>query len=118
MPSPRRARSTRRAPRRSRWSRGRRRTCPRCPTPSRGRSSLSPTAWSTATADARLEVHGPDGVRVERAGEALDLVLHVGLGEAHEVVDEVLRAAVELLVEAIDHGLVEDADVGPLAVGA
>ena len=65
-----------------------------------------------------LEVHRPDGVRGERAAEALDLVLHVGLGEAHEVLDEALGAPVELLVEAVDDRLVEDAQVRPLAVRA
>src|SRR4051812_9131970 len=103
---------------RSTWSRRRRRTCRRCPTRSGARSSSWPTAWSTATASRRLEVHRPDGVRGERGGEALNLVLHVGLGEAHQIVDQALRAAVELLVEAIDDGLLEDPEVRPLAVGA
>src|SRR5215213_7989557 len=81
------------------------------------RSSWWPTAWSTATADRRLEVHRPDGVRGERAAEALDLFLHVGLRQAHQIVDQVLRADVELLVEAIDDRLRIDAEVRPLAVG-
>ena len=54
----------------------------------------------------------------ERGDEALDLVLHVRLRQALEVADERLGAAVELLVEALDGVLVEDAELVPLAVGA
>src|SRR3954447_285011 len=101
---------------RSRWSRTRRPICRSCHLPSAARSSWWPTASWTATAE--LEVHRPNEVRGERGGEALDLVLHVGVREAGEVLDEALGAAVELLVEAVDDGLVEDPQVRPLAVRA
>ena len=45
-------------------------------------------------------------------------ILHVGVHHALEVADERLGAAVELLVEAVDDLLLEDAGAGPLAVGA
>src|SRR3954449_4476919 len=65
-----------------------------------------------------LEVLGDDVIGVQRGGEALDLVLHVGVREALEVADQRLGAAVELLVEALDELLLEDPGAGPLAVGA
>src|SRR3954453_16694783 len=65
-----------------------------------------------------LEVLGDDVIGVQRGGEALDLVLHVGVRQALEVPDQRRGAAVELLVEALDELLVEDAGAGPLAVGA
>src|SRR3954452_3889393 len=66
----------------------------------------------------RLEVLGDDVALVERGGEALDLVLHVGVRQALEVADQGLGPAVELLVEALDELLLEDAGARPLAVGA
>jgi hypothetical protein len=57
-------------------------------------------------------------VAVERLDEALDLVLHVGRHQPLEVTDERLGPAIELLVEALDEILLEDAGAGPLAVGA
>ena len=55
---------------------------------------------------------------VERLDEAIDLLLHVGVHQALEIADERLGAAVELLVEALDELLLEDAGAVPLAVGA
>ena len=46
-------------------------------------------------------------------GEALDLLFHVGVDQALEVVDQAVGAAVELLVEALDGVLVEDVGVAP-----
>src|SRR3954451_9764855 len=111
MRSPPPASSTSRARTRWGWWRPRRRTSRRCPTGSGRRWSSWPTRWSTAT-PRPLEVHRPDGVGIELAAEALDLLLHVGLREALEVADEPLRAAVALLVEAVDAVLVVDADGG------
>src|SRR3954453_13470583 len=93
--------SKRRGPRRSRWSWPRRRTCPRCRKDSARRWSSWRTRSPTGTPDGSLEVHREDVVRLERRGEALDLVLHVGAREALEVADERLGAVVELLVEAV-----------------
>src|SRR3954452_19189961 len=64
------------------------------------------------------EVFGEAGVAGQRAAEAIDLVLHVGAREALEVPDEGFGAPVELLVEAVDGVLREDAARVPLAVGA
>ena len=50
----------------------------------------------------RLEVFGEDRVGAEGGDEALDLVLHVRLGQPLEVAHERLGAAVELVVEAVD----------------
>ena len=85
----------------------------------RRRWSWSPTASSSATP----EPGGPRSPRArcarrERGDEALDLLLHVRLHEALQVADQRLGAAVELLVEALDDVLLEDAGAGPLAVGA
>src|SRR4051812_22885833 len=66
----------------------------------------------------RLEVLGDDVAGLEGGDEALDLVLHVGLHQVLEVAHERLGAAVELLVEALDDVLLEDADPVPLAVRA
>ena len=55
---------------------------------------------------------------MERGDEALDLLLHVRPGEQAEVVEQLLGAAVELLVEAVDELLGVDAAAVPLAVGA
>src|SRR5690349_9334625 len=65
-----------------------------------------------------LEVLGEDQVVIERLHEAVDLLLHVGVHQALEVADERLGAPVELLVEALDELLLEDAGAGPLAIGA
>ena len=59
-----------------------------------------------------LEVLGDDVAGLERGDEALDLLLHVGVHQALEVADERLGAAVELLVEALDELLLEDAGAG------
>ncbi len=67
---------------------------------------------------ATLEVFGQDRVGVQRGGEAVGLGLHVRLHQAAEVLDERLGAEVELLVEAVDGGLVVRADLRPLAVRA
>jgi len=42
--------------------------------------------------------------------EAVELLFHVGVGEPLEIEDERLRAAIELLVKAIDCFLVEQSD--------
>src|SRR4051794_1584999 len=110
--------SKRRGPRRSRWSRPRRRTCPRCRTGSARRWSSWRTRSPTGTPDELLEVHREDVVGPERGGEALDLVLHVGARQPLEVADERLGAQVELLVEAVDGLLVVETDRVPLAVRA
>src|SRR4051794_13095953 len=65
-----------------------------------------------------LEVLGKDQVVGERRDEAVDLLFHVGVHQALEIADERLGAAVELLVEALDELLLEDAGAVPLAVGA
>src|SRR3954468_2553162 len=65
-----------------------------------------------------LEVLGDDVILGQRRGEALDLVLHVGVRQALEVAHQRLGAAVELLVEALDELLLEDAAADPLAVRA
>src|SRR4051794_11502814 len=66
----------------------------------------------------RLEVLRDDVAGLEGGDEALDLLLHVGLHQALEIADQGLRAAVELLVEALDDVLLEHARAAPLAVGA
>src|SRR4051794_3427377 len=65
-----------------------------------------------------LEVLGEDQVALECVDEAIDLVLHVRVHEALEITHERLGAAIELLVEALDELLLEDAAAVPLAVGA
>src|SRR5689334_6504502 len=65
-----------------------------------------------------LEVLGEDQVVIERLDEAVDLLLHVRVHQSLEIAHERLRAAVELLVEALDELLLEDAGAAPLAVGA
>src|SRR3954447_5057788 len=65
-----------------------------------------------------LEVLGDDVAGLEGGDETLDLVLHVGLHQVLQVAHERLGAAVELLVEALDDVLLEDAGAGPLAVRA
>ena len=55
---------------------------------------------------------------LEGVDETLDLVLHIGLHHALEVAHQGLGATVELLVEALDAVLLEDAGAGPLAVRA
>ena len=92
---------------------------PALPEGSAPRWSWWPTRSPTATPSGDgSEVHRPDGVGGQRAREALDLLLHVGPGQALEVAHERLGAAVELLVEAVDRVLVVEADRVPLAVGA
>src|SRR3954453_14711009 len=128
----------RHAHRRWRWSRRRRWGCRIYRTLSARRWSWWPTAWwigirrrlraqlqergdhSRRGADtgAALEVHRPDGVGLERRGQAVDLLLHVGLDQTLEVLEDVLGAAVELEVEAVDGRLVEDVHLAPLAVRA
>src|SRR3954447_21379987 len=68
--------------------------------------------------DVRLEVLGDDVAGLEGGDEPVDLVLHVGLHQVLEVAHEGLGAAVELLVEALDDVLVEDAGPAPFAVRA
>src|SRR5689334_3816030 len=65
-----------------------------------------------------LEVLGEDQVVIERLDEAVDLLLHVRVHQSLEIAHERLRAAVELLVEALDELLLEDPGAVPLAVGA
>ena len=52
------------------------------------------------------------------SGEALGLFLHVGPGEGAQVLDQLLAAAVELLVEGVDLGLGVAVPAPPLALGA
>ena len=103
--SPPRGRWRSRGRMRSRWSRTRRPICRSCRTAQRAALELV----ADGVVD-RYSARSPSArwVRGERGGEALDLVLHVGVREAREVLDQALGAAVELLVEAIDDGLVED----------
>src|SRR4051794_12161501 len=65
-----------------------------------------------------LEVLGEDQIVIERLDEAIDLLLHVGVHQSLEIAHERLGAAIELLVEALDELLLEDAAAAPLAVGA
>ena len=55
---------------------------------------------------------------MQGADEALDLLFHVRPRQQAKVVEQLLRAAVELVVEAIDERLAEDPPTGPRAVGA
>ena len=73
---------------------------------------------SQAASGRRLEVVRKDVIGLERVHEPLDLILHVGVHHALEVAHELLGAAIELLVEALDHVLGEDPGAVPLAVGA
>ena len=66
----------------------------------------------------RLEVFRQDGVGPEGADEALDLLGHVGAHQPLVVAGECVGAAVELLVEALDGVLGEDALPVDVAVGA
>src|ERR1700741_2096982 len=86
----------------------------------RARSSSSPTASSPATPErrGRLEVLGEDGVGVQGADEALDLLRHVRAHEALVVAGERVRAAGQLLVEALDRVLGEHAVAVGVAVRA
>ena len=65
-----------------------------------------------------LEIFGEDGAGLEGGGEAVSFGLHVRLHEAAEVLDEGVGAEVQVLVEAVDGGLVVRADLAPLAVRA
>src|SRR3954452_14630269 len=63
-----------------------------------------------------LEVLRNDVAGLEGGDETLDLLLHVGLHQVLQVAHERLGAAVEVLVEALDDVLLEDAGAAPLAV--
>src|SRR4051795_6854456 len=76
------------------------------------------TAVSAGEPEWGLEVLGDDVAGLEGGDETLDLVLHVGLHQVLQVAHERLGATVELLVEALDDVLLEDAGAGPLAVRA
>src|SRR5215211_43083 len=65
-----------------------------------------------------LEVLGEDVVRPQRVDESLDLILHVRAGQAGQILNEHVGAAVELDVEPVDDLLGVDAVVAPFAVGA
>src|SRR4051794_28218011 len=87
-----------------------------------GCSSSSRTASSSATRSApgrrELEVLGEDLVAVQGGDEAVDLVLHVGADQDVEVLEHGLRAAIESLVEPVDHVLAIAPATVPLALGA
>jgi hypothetical protein len=65
-----------------------------------------------------LEVLREDEIGVQRRGEALDVLRHVGLCETTQVREHLGEALVELLLERVDLILVEHALVEPVAVGA
>src|SRR5207244_3844532 len=66
----------------------------------------------------RLEVARRHEVGVERADEELDFLGHVRVGHPAQVAEQGGRAAVQLVVEAFDGGLVEDALPPGLALRA
>src|SRR5207237_1398962 len=72
-----------------------------------GRGHPHPRWWDAGWVG--LEVLGEDEVVIERADEAIDLLFHVRVHQALEIADERLGAAIELLVEALDKLLLEDA---------
>ena len=120
--SPRQARSTRRASARWGSSRKQRRRCRRSfPAGARSCSSSSPTRSSSGIGEARrarLEVAREDQVRLEGAREELDFLGHVRVRHPAQVAEQRARAAVELVVEPFDGGLVEDALAARLALRA
>jgi hypothetical protein len=69
--------------------------------------------------DYRNRLPGPgDVVGAQRCAELLDLLLHVGAGEAGEIVDQRFRPAVQLDVEAVQGVLPVDPAAQPLALRA
>jgi hypothetical protein len=74
------------------------------------RVALTPTLAS--------EVLWEDAVTRQRHGESICLVLHVRPGEGAEVLDQLLTASIEFLVEFVDLGLGVGIAAPPLTLGA
>src|SRR3954447_25220024 len=66
----------------------------------------------------RSEVHRVDRVSRHGGYETVCVVGHVGVDQLREAHFELGVAAVELLLELLDHVRREDADLGPSALGA
>src|SRR6185312_5312776 len=87
-------------------------------------SASSPTASSSATAEAGAyggladEVVGRDQVDGQGGDEGIGHVGHVRVLQRPQLVGQLVGAEVELLVEVVDLALAVDALAGPLALGA